>query len=141
MPNWSPEDLEEIMKRKAMKDANPQLQVGRITQLTQSPAPVPVFKKHKYNAQRTNGYASKKEAKYAEELGLRQKAGEVWFWLRQVPFDLPGGSRYFLDFMVFRESASGTHVEFIECKGMDLALGRLKRKQVCEIYGIHITVV
>ena len=128
-------ELAEYMKN------NPQLQVGGITQLTQAPASAPTPKPHKYNAQRTNGYASKKEAKYAEELGLRQKAGEVRFWLRQVPFDLPGGSRYFLDFMVFRESASGTHVEFIECKGMDLPMGKLKRRQVEALYGIHVTVV
>lgn len=97
---------------------------------------------HKFNARRTehNGisYASKKEARYAQDLDLRVKAGEVIFYLRQVPLHLPGGVRYLVDFLEFR--SDGT-VAFIEVKGLDLPMGKLKRKQAEEIYPIKIEVV
>ncbi len=109
----------------------------------------------KYHSQRTGHYASKKEAQYAVELELRKKAGEVAFWLEQVPFPLPGihtdkrGRQkrivYRLDFLVFLrvDSNCGKILvpHFVEVKGRDLALGKLKRMQVSELYGIRITVV
>jgi len=104
----------------------------------------------KYHAVRTNGYASKKEARYADELWLRQKAGEIHFWLEQVPFRLPGDQVYRLDFVVFYtlpvidhpgEMVNAWMVRFIEVKGKDLSMGRLKRKQTEELYRIKIEVV
>ncbi len=96
----------------------------------------------KYHARRTGHYASKKEAKYAAELKLMKEAGEIEFWLEQVPFRLPGGTTYRLDFLVFRMDSMGSwDLEFIEVKGMKIRLGEIKRHQVEEIYGIHIEVV
>jgi hypothetical protein len=83
-------------------------------------------------------YASKAEGRYAEQLNLLWKAGAISFYLRQVGFDLPGGVRHFVDFLIF---APGCEMKFVEVKGRDLPLGRLKRRQVEELYGIHIEVV
>lgn len=88
-------------------------------------------------------YASKKEAKFAAELDLRKKAGDISFWLRQVPFALPGGSVYRLDFMAFTrlDDEAAWLVDYIEVKGRDLPMGKLKRHQTEEIYHISIRVV
>lgn len=97
---------------------------------------------HKFKAKRTEidgiKYASKKEAAYAQELRLRQKAGEVVFYLRQVGMDLPGGVRHYIDFVVFL--SDGT-VEFVEVKGFDAPMGKMKRKMTEELYPISITIV
>lgn len=65
-------------------------------------------------------------------------SGDVLFFLRQVPFELPGGVKHFIDFEVF--FADGT-VEFVEVKGLDTPMGKAKRKMVEDLYPIKITVV
>ncbi len=151
MTRFLPEDLEEIMKRPAMQEANPSLVAGSSSGRTtvqpanagSSPAPA---KPQKYHSRPTvyNGirYHSQKEARFAAELDLRKKAGEVQFWLRQVPFDLTIG-RYFLDFMVFihRVKTERWAVEFIEIKGRDLPMGKRKRLETEKLYGIKVSVV
>ena len=107
-------------------------------------------RKHKYHvaekeARTYNGivYHSKREATYAQQLDTQVRAGVLTFWLRQVPFPLPGKTRYLLDFMTF-ESVAGTalyHIRYFEVKGMKLRLGEIKRRQTEEIYGIEIEVV
>jgi len=86
--------------------------------------------KHKFKAKPTvyDGikYGSKKEANYAFKLDLAKKSGELLFYLRQVPFDLPGGFKHRIDFLEFW--ADGT-AKFVEVKGMDLPMGKLKRKR------------
>ena len=47
-------------------------------------------------------YASKKESLQAADLDLQVKAGEIDFWLRQVPIRLPGGKIYKVDFVTFK---------------------------------------
>ncbi len=64
---------------------------------------------------------------------LKEK-GVIMFFLRQIGFDLPGGYVHKVDFAVFTPSC----VLFIESKGKDLSLGKMKRKQVEDIYGIKI---
>jgi hypothetical protein len=89
-------------------------------------------------------FGSKKEAAQFRELQARQHAGEIKFFLLQVPFLLPGvadngkRTRHYLDFMAIRTDGQ---IEYIEVKGRDLAMGKLKRRQVEEIYGIKIQVV
>jgi hypothetical protein len=100
----------------------------------------------KYHAVRTGHYHSRKEARFADTLELRRKAGEIAFWLEQVPFRLPGDVVYRLDFVVFKVNLDLANrpcwtVEFVEVKGKDLPMGKLKRKQVEDLYGIKITVV
>lgn len=100
------------------------------------------FVENKYHAQRTGHYHSKKEARYANELYLRQQAGEISFWLEQVPLQLVE-TIYRIDFVVFRAvTGDGIFdVDWVEVKGRDLPLGRLKRKQAEAKYHIKIEVV
>ncbi len=78
---------------------------------------------HKYRARRTvlgdgRKYPSGKQARYAQELDLRVKAGEVLWYLEEVPFRLPGGVKYRLDVLEFH--ADGT-VHLVEVKGKKTA--------------------
>jgi hypothetical protein len=79
-------------------------------------------------------FGSKKERAYYNCLKTRL---EVLFFLRQVPFHLPGNARHVIDFVEFW--TDGT-VHIVEVKGRDLPMGRLKRKQVEAIYPITIEV-
>lgn len=99
-------------------------------------------KRSKYNSKKTeyNGvrYDSIKEARYAQELDLRVKAGEVVFFLRQVPFHLPGNVRHVIDFVEFH--TDGT-VHIVEVKGYDTPQGKMKRKMVESVYPFEIELV
>lgn len=139
MPTWSEEELETKLKE------NPELKIHQGNPL---PTLAPLLaKEHKYHAQRTeyNGvkYASKKEANYARELDLKKQAGEIDFWLRQVPLSLPGGIIYRIDFVTFEQVVNTClyEVHWIEVKGFKTSVGEMKRKQAQEIYGINIEVV
>lgn len=68
---------------------------------------------------------------------MLQKAGEVLFFLRQIPFDIPGG-RYVSDYMIFYSNGD---IDIVDVKGMDTPLSKLKRKAVEEIYPVQIKVV
>lgn len=106
--------------------------------------------RHKFTGQKKSKYAaqavvvdgirfdSKKEARYYSELKLRQKAGEVLFFLRQVPFHLPGNIRYVIDFQEFH--ADGT-VHFVDTKGFETETFKLKRAQVEDLYPVIIKTV
>lgn len=83
-------------------------------------------------------FSSRLERQYYQELLERKKTGEVLFFLMQVPFALPGRSKHIIDFQVFL--SDGT-VEFVETKGLDLPLGKMKRKQVEELYPVEIKVI
>lgn len=101
-----------------------------------------VRRKHKFNAKPVNDdgfhFASKAEHRYYSELQLLQKAGEVIFFLRQVPFHLPGGVKYVTDFQIFY--ADGT-ISFVDVKGFETSEFKMKRKLVESIYPITIEVV
>lgn len=94
---------------------------------------------HKFGAKRTEyegvQYASKKEARYAQELDLRVRAGEVVFYLRQVPFHLPGGVVYRVDFAEF---ATNGEVHFVDVKGMRTKDYITKKKLVEALYPVTI---
>ena len=95
--------------------------------------------RHKFHAVQTilDGikFPSKKQAAYYAQLKLRQRTGEVVFFMREVPFHLPGGIRYVVDFQVFLASGE---VEFVDVKGVKTAMYILKKKQVEAIYPIKI---
>jgi hypothetical protein len=97
--------------------------------------------KSKYNAKITivDGirFHSKKEAEFYQNLKIAQDRQDVWYFLMQVPFRLPGNVRYICDFM----TVSGMGIQFIDVKGKDTPMSILKRKQVKEIYGIEIKIV
>lgn len=94
---------------------------------------------HKFNAKRTIAdrikFASKKEANHYLENKLREKNGELIFFLRQVPFYLPGGVKYVCDFQEF--CSDGT-VHFVETKGVKTPLYIAKKKMVEALYPVTI---
>ena len=99
--------------------------------------------KHKFNAVRTERHGlkfdSRAEAAYYDQLLLRKKAGEVVAVLTQVPFRLPGNSKYVVDFLVFEADGS---VRFVDVKGAQKDTFRLKKRIVEELYApIEIEVV
>jgi hypothetical protein len=89
-------------------------------------------------------FASKKEAAYYDTLKLLQKAGEIDFFLMQVPFSLPGGVRYLADFVTFNGDCGGGNlatsysIRVIDCKGFKTPEYRLKKKQIKALYEIEI---
>jgi hypothetical protein len=95
--------------------------------------------RHKFHAIPTEldgiRFASKKEAQYYADLKLRQAAGIVLFFLRQVPFHLPGNIRYVCDFAEFLADGQ---VRFVDVKGYKTDMYKLKHKQVKAVYGVTI---
>ncbi len=97
------------------------------------------FKKHKFSAKITKvdgiKFHSKKESMYYGVLKDMQRSGELLFFLRQVPFHLPGNIRCVIDFMEFWANGD---IKFIDVKGIDTLLSKTKRKQVEALYPIKI---
>ena len=97
--------------------------------------------KHKFNAKAITKnsirYDSKLEARLASKLDVLKAQGQVLFYLRQVPFDLAGGIKYRCDFQVFYTNGE---VEFIDAKGVETELFKLKKKQVEEKYPVKIII-
>ena len=93
------------------------------------------FKRHKYNAKATvvDGirFDSQKEARYYCELKLRQAAGEVIGFFRQVPIHLPGGTILRIDFLEFH---SDDTVHVVDVKGMETAEFKIKKREVEAAY-------
>jgi len=97
--------------------------------------------RHKFKAKPLNAdgkhFASKLEHSYYEQLKLRKMAGDVLFFLTQVPIAIPGG-KYIIDFVEFLTNGE---VIFTEVKGFPTAMGKLKIKQVEELYPFKINIV
>lgn len=96
-------------------------------------------RKSKYRAERTEvdgiKFDSKKEAKFYSDLKILKKAGEIKYFLMQVPFRLHGNVRYKCDFMVVNNDDT---IEFFDVKGYKTQVYKIKKKQVEEIYKIKI---
>ena len=82
-------------------------------------------------------FPSKLEWAYYKHLQMLQKAGEVLFFLRQVPFHLAAG-KYLCDFQVFYDDGL---VEFIDVKGFMTPMSKFKIKEVEALYPIKIKIV
>jgi len=80
-------------------------------------------------------FQSKKEARYYRELKARVFAGEVAYFLRQVPFELVGGVRYRVDFMEVWTDGS---IHYIDTKGFRTQTYRMKRRMVEATYPIKM---
>lgn len=95
--------------------------------------------KSKYGAVRTTVfgwvYPSKLQARCAQWLRARQAAGEVRWFIEEVPFRLPGHVVHRIDFLAVLANGE---VQLIDAKGRDHAMGKLKRRQVEELYGVQI---
>jgi len=96
------------------------------------------FKRNKYGvsakADRTvDGivFDSKKEAGRYKDLLFYRESGTVLQFLRQVPFHLPGHTKYVCDFVVFW--TDGT-VTFEDVKGMKTEVYKVKKRMVEELY-------
>lgn len=98
-------------------------------------------KRSKYGAEPTvvDGirFDSKAEARYYQNLLLKVKSGTVRYFLRQVPFHLPGGVRYVVDFMEVHADGS---VHYVDVKGIETAMFRTKKRLVESLYPITIEV-
>ena len=99
-------------------------------------------KRSKYRSVRTDvdgiNFHSKLEASYYSQLKLRQAAGDIRYFLRQVPIHLPGNTRYVVDFMVCENDGS---LRYIDTKGMETAAFKRSKKQVEALYPITIEIV
>lgn len=95
--------------------------------------------RHKFHAKRTEvdniKFSSQKEAKRYNILKLLQKSGDILFFLRQVPFHLPGGVKYVCDFLIFW--ANGI-VTIEDVKGFKTESYKAKKKMVEAIYPVEI---
>jgi len=98
--------------------------------------------KHKYGAIRcerdSKKFPSKLERRYYDKLKILQNSGHVIFFLRQIPFDLIGNTKYFADFMIFYANGD---IEIVDCKGKMTTMSIMKIKQVEELYPIKIKIV
>lgn len=96
--------------------------------------------KHKFNAKscETDGikFASKKELKRYTELKMLQQQSKIIFFLRQVPFHLPGNNKYVCDFMIFW---CDNTVTIEDVKGFKTETYKIKKKLVESVYPITIT--
>lgn len=97
--------------------------------------------KSKYGNVACNGYASKAEARRAEELHLLEKAGKITELRKQYRFKLlpkQDGERavhYIADF-VYLDEAGKLVVE--DVKGVRTPLYKLKKKLMLYVFGIKI---
>lgn len=100
------------------------------------------MRRHKFKAKQTINdgirFHSKLESNYYSTLKLRQRGGDVLFFLRQVPFYLPGGVKYVCDFQEFH--TDGT-VHFVDVKGMETPEFKAKKKMVEALYPIEIEII
>ena len=98
--------------------------------------------KHKFHAKKTEldgiNFGSKLEARWYSIIKDMQENGEVLFFLRQIPFHLPGNIIYRADFMIF---FTDEHVEIWEAKGFDTPEWKIKKKIVESLYPVEIKVV
>lgn len=94
----------------------------------------------KYHNQKTNGYASKKESRRAQELWLLQSIKAISDLKEQVKFELTPkigkerASHYIADFTFTEDGKSIVE----DCKGKRTAAYILKRKIMLYRYGIEI---
>lgn len=103
---------------------------------------------NKYHAQKSGGYASRKEHRRANELRLMQRAGLISDLREQVPYLLIPAQRsangklleracsYVADF-VYTDKDGKTIVE--DTKGIRTDVYRIKRKLMLHVHGIQIT--
>ncbi len=96
-------------------------------------------KTSKYGAVRARiddiSFDSKAEAARYTLNKLRIAGGELAYQLLQVPFRLPGGVKYIVDFVEFGVDGS---VSYVDVKGQITSEFKLKKKQVEALYPVKI---
>lgn len=88
-------------------------------------------------------FHSKLESERYLELKMLRAGRKILYFLRQTPFALPGGASWRCDFfVVWGDELRGVErISVEDCKGYETALGRLKIKQVEELYGIKVKLI
>lgn len=89
-------------------------------------------------------FDSKKEARFYQELMLRVKAGELWFVIRQVPFDLAEKEKlqYVADFVAVKRDGTLEAVYDVKSEATRKSDKYvIKKKLMNELWGITITEV
>jgi hypothetical protein len=85
-------------------------------------------------------FDSKKEARYYEQLKIRQQLGEVSYFLRQVAIHLPGGTRLVIDFQVHFTNPE-LKPDYVDVKGRETTAFRIKKREIEHHYPIKIRCV
>jgi len=80
-------------------------------------------------------FDSKSEAAYYQMNQLRILAGELSYQLIQVPFRLPGNTKYVCDFL---EAYPDGKIRYVDIKGKITDTFRLKKRQVEALYPVRI---
>lgn len=83
-------------------------------------------------------FSSQLEAKYYMLLTNMKRQGIINIFLMQVPFHISPGVTYRADFQVFYSDGL---VEFIDVKGFETELFKVKKKLVEDKFGIEIKVI
>lgn len=115
--------------------------LARLQQHMRAPAPrlVTEVKPSKYRNKPVvidgKRFASKLEGRCYEALKLRQSAGEVQWFIRQIPFELEGGVVYRADFLAVRHDGA---VEVIDATGHLTPCKANKLRQVRARYGVDV---
>lgn len=128
----------QAMARKALQE----IPKPRAPEPLPAVAPAATKRASKYGAVVTHvdgiRFDSKREAKYYEQLKLRMAAGEVSYFLRQVPIHLPGGTKLVIDFQEFHADGS---VHYVDAKGRETPAFRIKQREVHHHYPFRIELV
>jgi len=107
----------------------------------------PAKKPSKYKNVRTSVdgwvFDSKLEANRYKDLKLLRQGGQIEYFLRQVPFHLPGGVIFRVDFMIKWRTTLlvEDRITFEDAHGPDTDAKTNKIKQVKELYGVEVTLV
>jgi hypothetical protein len=111
---------------------------------SREPASKPDSKPNKYHNHPTTvdgiRFDSKKEARYYEELKIRQQLGEVSYFLRQVAIHLPGGTRLVVDFQVHFTDPE-LKPDYVDVKGKKTTAFLIKQREIEHHYPIRIRCV
>lgn len=83
-------------------------------------------------------FHSKAEAEYYKKLKLLKQYNEISYFLMQVPFRLPAGIKYLVDFQIFYVDGL---IRYVDIKGVMTPLSALKIKQVESIYPVKIEIL
>ena len=106
------------------------------------------YQKNNYytNAIKQDGYDSKFEAGFAQELEIRKRAGEIKSWEKQKVLDLIVNNyivcTYKIDFIIYHNDGT---IEYTETKGYATPIWRLKWKlfEACysDLPNVKLTVI
>lgn len=83
-------------------------------------------------------FDSKHEMRVNDTIALRVKAGEIRGFMRQVPFTLPGGVKYYADFVILNNDCTYEVVDAKSAATRKDKVYRLKKRQMKECLGISI---